>query len=306
MSKEEGASVTDDLLAAFVDRIIRLKSEEDAIKADIKEIYQEAHGNGLNKTRLGEVVTHVRKHEKDATGEAEKEAIRDLYLAGYYRSKNKPHAHAYARGAANAPEHDADGVITDDEEINTNAPAAAALSAPTVLEEVINDPTTAEEQHNEVATTSAQIVTGEGAPIASVTPLYAASGIVVMEHTPPEPVRWHPYANCFPTVLGLELASLEKAIHARFGGVENPIIKIGNLILDGRARYGISRSLQIDYPVVQYDGNDALRDVIAWNLASRNLTTTERKAVAQKLAKLEPSRADEIMDLMGVAAEVAA
>src|SRR5690606_5537954 len=94
-----GDSVADDELAAFIDRILRMKAEEDAIKADIREIYAEAKGRGYDKTRLGEVVAHVRKVEKDANGEAEKEAIRDLYLTAYYRAKNKPHAHAYARAA---------------------------------------------------------------------------------------------------------------------------------------------------------------------------------------------------------------
>lgn len=91
-------SVADDELAAFVDRILRMKSEEDAIKSDIKEIYAEAKGRGYDKTRLGETVATVRKRDKDATGEAEKEVVRDLYLTAYYRSKNKPHTHAYARG----------------------------------------------------------------------------------------------------------------------------------------------------------------------------------------------------------------
>jgi uncharacterized protein (UPF0335 family) len=89
---------TDAQLAAFVDRILRLKAEADDIASDIKEIYQEAHANGYNKTRLGEVVTHIRKHEKDATGEAEKAALRDLYLDAYYRAKNMPHAYARVRG----------------------------------------------------------------------------------------------------------------------------------------------------------------------------------------------------------------
>lgn len=91
------ASSTDDELAAFIDRILRMKAEEDAIKSDIREIYAEAKGRGYDKTRLGETVATVRKLEKDADGEAEKEALRDLYLTAYYRAKNKPHTHAHAR-----------------------------------------------------------------------------------------------------------------------------------------------------------------------------------------------------------------
>lgn len=87
----------EDQLAAFIDRVLRLKEEEDNIKLDIKEVYAEAHANGFDKTRLGETVTKLRKVAKDATGEAEKEAIRDLYWDAYHRAKDRPHAHAYAR-----------------------------------------------------------------------------------------------------------------------------------------------------------------------------------------------------------------
>lgn len=182
---------------------------------------------------------------------------------------------------------------------------------------------------HEVANTSAHNAAGEGATIASAAsaagssngrtaafdaandgstpspaskPLYAVPGIVTTEHTPPEPVKWHPYAQCFPTVLGDDLKALESDIHTAFGGVRDPIVKIGNLILDGRARYGIARSLMIDYPVVQYAGTDPLMDVIEWNLASRfdRMTSVQIAATAKSLCKLEPHRADDIMQAFGL------
>jgi len=127
-------------LAAFVDRILRLKAEADDIASDIKEIYQEAHANGYNKTRLGEVVTHIRKHEKDATGEAEKAALRDLYLDAYYRAKNMPHAYARARGE----DYDAEtGEIT---QTQVAPQPASDLTAPQPLGQVADiQPETANE-----------------------------------------------------------------------------------------------------------------------------------------------------------------
>ncbi|MFC3705670.1 hypothetical protein ACFOOL_12990 [Devosia honganensis] len=138
--------------------------------------------------------------------------------------------------------------------------------------------------------------------------MYAESGVVTTEHTPPEPVKWHPYAQCFPTVLGDDLKALERDISAAFGGVQQPIVKIGNLILDGRARYGIARSMLIDYPVVQYDGSDPLMDVIRWNLASRfdRMTAGQIAVTAKALCKLEPSRTDDIMQAFGLEVSEAA
>jgi uncharacterized protein (UPF0335 family) len=206
-------NLAENQLAAFIDRILRLKTEADDIASDIKEIYQEAHANGFNKTRLGEVVTYLRKVEKDATGEAEKAALRDLYLDGYYRAKNQPHAYARARGGNSEPAHDPEtGEITEPQSAPQAAQAGAAhepvasalveseaveISTPIQPEtanEIPNDPTnggphesaahpvpvidpgrrlndphTAEEQTNEVASTSAHIVAGEGAHNASVT-----------------------------------------------------------------------------------------------------------------------------------------
>lgn len=134
---------------------------------------------------------------------------------------------------------------------------------------------------------------------------YAAPGVITTEHTPPEPVKRHPYSLAFGET-GQDITQLRKEIHAKFGGVTEPIVKIGPSILSGWARYNISRSMMIDYPVVQYGGTDALADVIAWNLESRSLTPADRRAIAARLAKLHPERSDEINDLMGVAETIEA
>lgn len=130
----------------------------------------------------------------------------------------------------------------------------------------------------------------------SQAPVYPAPGIVTMEHTPPEGIVAHPFAAVWP-VNNVDVAE----------GVREPIVKIGKLILDGRGRYFAARAECIEYPVVQYDGTDPLMDSIRWNLASRpGLHPHNLKNIAHKLAKLEPSRADEIMAAFGVKTEEAA
>jgi uncharacterized protein (UPF0335 family) len=388
MNPSTETSVADDQLAAFIDRILRMKEEADAIAADIREIYAEAKANGFDKTQLGNVITYLRKKDKDAAKFEEGEAVFDLYLGSYLATKNRaPRVRAYAR-ASNGPEitepqeaqapaqaghaspiPDAQSgagnvgnslpgtesaidreSITEPQpapqveqgsdvaaepvasrtiqpetaneaggEISGHAvqPVAAGHSTATTAETTdggsdeseaahpvpvidpgrrLNDSKThtAEEQHNEVATTSAQTVTGEGAPNASVTPIYAAPGVVVMETCPPEGALAHPYAACWP-VRDIDVSE----------GVREPIVKIGKLILDGRGRMFASRGWDggkgREYPVVQYDGTDPLMDCIRWNLASRpGIHSHNLKLIAGKLAKLEPTRADEIMQAFGL------
>lgn len=128
---------------------------------------------------------------------------------------------------------------------------------------------------------------GADAPAA---PTYAEPGVVVMENTPPEGIVAHPFAACWP-VNNIDVST----------GVRDPIVKIGKLMLDGRGRYFAARAAGIDYPVVQYDGADPLMDCIRWNLASRpNLHQHNLKVIASKLMKLEPARADDIMQAFGL------
>ena len=87
-------------IKAYVDRILRLKEEQDGIGQDIKDIYAEAKGNGFDKTALGDLVTHLRKIEKKgAASMQEREALFDLYLSSYHTSS---HAHAREGGRTEA------------------------------------------------------------------------------------------------------------------------------------------------------------------------------------------------------------
>lgn len=76
-------SVAQDQIRAFVDRILRLKEEAANIKADIREVYAEAKGNGFDKTVLGKVVGYVEKRANGAADLLEAEALFDLYLSAY-------------------------------------------------------------------------------------------------------------------------------------------------------------------------------------------------------------------------------
>jgi uncharacterized protein (UPF0335 family) len=74
-------------LKAFIDRVLRLKEEQDTLSDDIREVYAEAKAQGYDKTVMGKLVAHLRKIEKsgaDAVEEAE--SIFDTYLTAYHRA----------------------------------------------------------------------------------------------------------------------------------------------------------------------------------------------------------------------------
>lgn len=106
------------------------------------------------------------------------------------------------------------------------------------------------------------------------------------EHTPPVGVVWHEYADLFPWIEGPAFQELKADIAKN--GVLEPIVFLDNAILDGRNRYVAARELGIEYPRVEYEGNDPLGFVIAKNLARRHLSESQRGMVAAKLAKLKP------------------
>lgn len=86
----------------FIDRILRLKEEQDTLGEDIREVYAEAKGRGYDKTVLGNVVSHLRKVEKLGRDTlSEREAIFDLYLTAY---ETGGRAHALARTRENIEE----------------------------------------------------------------------------------------------------------------------------------------------------------------------------------------------------------
>ncbi|AUX76379.1 DUF2312 domain-containing protein [Sinorhizobium fredii] len=108
---------SDAQIRAFIDRILRLKEEQDTIGEDIRDIYAEAKGMGFDKTAMGNVVAHLRKVSKKGHDTvAEQGAIFDLYLAAY--EGNGSHAPAPARTRENIEKFDAEtGEILDDNQV---------------------------------------------------------------------------------------------------------------------------------------------------------------------------------------------
>ncbi len=102
----EGISMTSDAqIRAFIDRILRLKEEQDTIGEDIRDIYAEAKSMGFDKTAMGNVVAHLRKVAKKGSDTvAEQGAIFDLYLCAY--EGKSPHAPAPARARENVEQFD--------------------------------------------------------------------------------------------------------------------------------------------------------------------------------------------------------
>lgn len=86
-------------LRAFVERILRLKEEQQTIAGDIREIYAEAKGSGFDKTALGQIVAYVSKRDKDRGKFDEQTEIFDLYLKAYEEAVDASHTHVYAREA---------------------------------------------------------------------------------------------------------------------------------------------------------------------------------------------------------------
>lgn len=123
------------------------------------------------------------------------------------------------------------------------------------------------------------------------------------EQFPPVPMRRLPYADCFPAVLGAAYDRLGDDIATN--GVQRPIVRMGDVIVNGWARYNICRALSVEYPVIQYSGNDVLMDVIAWQRRDRDFTPAQEKQLAAKLVKAVPHRAADILAAFDLAEEMA-
>jgi len=70
-------SVAKDQLKAIIERIERIEEEIKASRGDVKDIYAEAKGNGLDVKALRQI---VRLRAEDPNKRAEREAILDTYM----------------------------------------------------------------------------------------------------------------------------------------------------------------------------------------------------------------------------------
>ncbi|MCA0032716.1 hypothetical protein [Mesorhizobium sp. B263B2A] len=105
------------------------------------------------------------------------------------------------------------------------------------------------------------------------------------EHTPPVGVKWHECADIFPWIEGEAFRALVEDV--RKNGVIEPIVFLDGAILDGRNRYMAARELGIEYPRVEYEGDDPLGFVISHNLTRRHLDAGQRAKVAARIANMQ-------------------
>jgi len=68
--------IAGDALRQYVERIERLQVEQDALKADIKDAFAEAKGNGFDVKVMRQI---IRKRKLDAQMLAEMEEVEHLY-----------------------------------------------------------------------------------------------------------------------------------------------------------------------------------------------------------------------------------
>lgn len=76
MSKKPISNITA-TLTSVVERIENLEMEKKTISDDIKDIYQEAKGNGLNIPKIKEM---IKLRKMDADKRTQEEFTRDVYL----------------------------------------------------------------------------------------------------------------------------------------------------------------------------------------------------------------------------------
>ena len=104
------------------------------------------------------------------------------------------------------------------------------------------------------------------------------------EKTPRMPVRWHPVLQCVPSLKMNEHQALHDDIEAN--GIQKPIVFHGEYVISGRERYMIARGLQIEYPRVEFDGDDVVQFIVTENLISRGLSKKQIDAIMASIEKL--------------------
>ena len=73
---ETGQTIAANQLRALIERIERLEEEKKTIADDIKDIFQEAKGNGFHTPAIRSI---IKLRKKDPAERQEEEAILDLY-----------------------------------------------------------------------------------------------------------------------------------------------------------------------------------------------------------------------------------
>jgi ParB-like chromosome segregation protein Spo0J len=97
-------------------------------------------------------------------------------------------------------------------------------------------------------------------------------------------LEFHPLANLFPLIEGVEFDELVADIKAN--GLSEPIVVFDDKILDGRNRYRACVAAGVQHRVMPYRGAP-LAFVISKNLHRRHLDESQRAIVAARIATLK-------------------
>lgn len=101
-------------------------------------------------------------------------------------------------------------------------------------------------------------------------------------------LQFHPIANVFPLMEGEPFEALVEDIAEH--GVLEPITLFEDMILDGRNRYRAAEEADIEFEIVDYEGDDPVGFVISKNLRRRNLTQSQAAMIAADLANMKEGR----------------
>lgn len=100
MSDAISSAGAEQQITSLIDRILRIRQEQDDLTEAVKDIYKEATSQGFNKTAMGVLVRELRKAAKDSAKAAEDEAILDLYRDAYHRGSSATRVGVRVREAA--------------------------------------------------------------------------------------------------------------------------------------------------------------------------------------------------------------
>jgi len=104
---------------------------------------------------------------------------------------------------------------------------------------------------------------------------------------------FHAAADLFPLMAEEELGELRQDIAAH--GLREPVVLCEGKILDGRNRYLACQKLGISSETREFDAaveGDPFDYVLSANLHRRHLTAQQRREVAAKLLKEDPTKSD--------------
>jgi hypothetical protein len=95
-------------------------------------------------------------------------------------------------------------------------------------------------------------------------------------------LRFHPLSQVFPLIEGPEFEALVEDI--RTNGQQDPILVIGDQIVDGRNRYRACQRLSIEPRVITWDGKGDLAQIVSSrNIHRRHLSASQKATIAVPL-----------------------